>query len=146
LKIALGSDHAGYQLKNLIKESLNQNDMSFTDFGTFKLEAGDYPEFAFKVTNAIIKEECDRGILICATGIGMCMSANKMKGIRASMAYDEETAELSRLHNDSNILCLGARQLNEKMAIDIINIWLNTSFEGGRHQKRLDLMKKLTGL
>ena len=146
MNIALGSDHAGYQLKNIVKEALNQNGLSFTDFGTFKLEAGDYPEFAFKVANAIIKEECDRGILICATGISMCMSANKMKGIRASMAYDEETAKLSRLHNDSNILCLGARQLTENEAIDIINIWLHTTFEGGRHQKRLDLMKKLTGL
>ena len=146
MKIALGSDHAGFQLKESLKRYLDSKNLEYTDFGVFSMDADDYPEYAYKVGNAVIRGNQDRGILICATGIGMCITANKIKGIRAAMAYDIHTAQMSRLHNDANILCLGGREIKDSKAIDIVGIWLNTSFEGGRHQKRIDLITNLTGL
>jgi len=146
LKIALGSDHAGFLLKESIKRFLDNNNLSYTDFGTFNMDEEDYPQYAYKVCQAIVQEKYDRGILICGTGIGMCMSANKIKGIRAALAYSIEIAQLSRLHNDANVLCLGGRLTSESLAMDMVTAWLNTSFEGGRHQRRLDLIGKLTGL
>ena len=146
MKIALGSDHAGYSLKEEIKKYLDLKELPFTDFGTFKIDSSDYPEFAYKVGNAIANEECDRGVLICGTGIGMSITANKIKGIRAAATNTEEGAKLSRLHNDANILCLGARMVEPENALKILDVWVNTSFEGGRHQKRTDLITQLTGL
>jgi len=146
LKIALGSDHAGYLLKEEIKKYLDLKDIPFTDFGTFKIDSSDYPEFAYKVGNAIAAEECDRGVLICGTGIGMSITANKIKGIRAAVANTEESAKLSRLHNDANILCLGASTVEPEQALKILDVWINTSFEGGRHQRRTNLITQLTGL
>jgi ribose 5-phosphate isomerase B len=146
LKIALGSDHAGFQLKESLKRFLDNKNLSYTDFGPFNMDEEDYPQYAYKVCNAIIQDKYDRGILICGTGIGMCMTANKIKGIRAALAYNIEIAQLSRLHNDANVLCLGGRQTSESLALDIVDVWLNTSFEGGRHQRRVDLISKLTGL
>lgn len=146
MKIALGSDHAGFQLKESLKRYLDSKNLDYTDFGVFKLDAEDYPEYAYKVSNAIIMDHYDRGILICGTGIGMCIAANKVKGIRAAQVSDIESAQISRQHNDTNVLCLGGRVIKESKAVDIIEAWLNTSFEGGRHQKRIDLITKLTGL
>ena len=146
MKIALGSDHAGYQLKEAIKTYLDDKDLAYTDYGAFKLDVSDYPEYAYKVANAIVVEECDRGILISSTGIGMCITSNKIKNIHAVLANDVQTAKLSRLYNDVNVLCLGGKLINEKNALEIVDIWINTSFEGGRHQKRVDLITKLTGL
>jgi len=146
LKIALGSDHAGYSLKEEIKKYLGLKEIPFTDFGTFKIDSSDYPEFAYKVSNAIASEECDRGVLICGTGIGMSITANKIKGIRAAVTDTEEGAKLSRLHNDANVLCLGARMVEPEQALKILDVWINTSFEGGRHQKRTNLITQLTGL
>jgi ribose 5-phosphate isomerase B len=146
LKIALGSDHAGYSLKEEVKKYLDLKEIPFTDFGTFKIDSSDYPEFAYKVANAIASEECDRGILICGTGIGMSITANKIKGIRAAVVNTEDGAKMSRLHNDANILCLGARMVEPEQALKILDVWINTSFEGGRHQKRTDLITQLTGL
>jgi len=146
LKIALGSDHAGFKLKESVKRFLDNNNLSYTDFGTFNMDEEDYPQYAYKVCQAVVQDKYDRGILICGTGIGMCMAANKIRGIRAALAYSIETAQLSRLHNDANILCLGGRQTGESLAMDIVEVWLNTSFEGGRHQRRLELIRKLTGL
>jgi len=146
LHIALGSDHAGFQLKESLKRYLDSKNLKYTDFGAFSMDSGDYPEYAYKVSMAIIQNNHDRGILICGTGIGMCIAANKMKGIRAAPAHDINTAQLSRLHNDANILCLGGRDLKESKAMDIVEVWLNTSFEGGRQQRRIDLVNKLTGL
>lgn len=146
MKLAIGSDHAGYLLKEKIKEFLNEKEIEYTDFGTFKEESSDYPEYAYKVGNAIINSEADMGVLICGTGMGMCISANKIKGIRAAVVYSEQTAQLSRLHNNVNVICLGARTHKEKEAIDLLKTWLNTSFEGGRHEDRLKLINKLTGL
>lgn len=146
MKIAIGADHAGYLLKETIKEYFNENQLQFKDYGTFKVDSCDYPEYAYKVCQAIINGEADLGVLVCGTGIGMCITANKNKGIRAALAYNEETAQLSRLHNDANVLCLGGRILEEEEALKIVRVWLNTSFEGGRHQARLNLISQLTGL
>ena len=146
MKVAIGSDHAGYLLKEKIKKFLDKKNIEFTDFGTFKEESVDYPEYAYKVGNAIINSEADMGILICGSGMGMCITANKIKGIRAASPYNKETAKLSRLHNNSNVICLGSRTLEDEEVMDLIDTWLNTSFEGGCHEKRINLINKLTGL
>jgi len=146
LKIAIGSDHAGYKLKEFIKKYLEDKKILYTDFGTFKMDSTDYPEYAYKVSNAILQENFNLGILVCGTGIGMCITANKIKGIRAAVAINIDTAKLSRLHNDANVLCLGGRMLEEKQTMEILDTWLSTSFEGGRHLKRIELINKLTGL
>ena len=145
MKIALGSDHAGYLLKNVIKDHLAEKEIEFTDFGTFKMDSTDYPEYSYKVCQSIISSECDLGILICGTGIGMSIAANKNKGIRAAVVHSPETAKLSRLHNNANVLCMGARIVEEDTACELADIWLSTSFEGGRHEKRLNLITQLTG-
>ena len=144
--IALGADHAGYLLKETIKEYLTKKKLEFKDYGTFKMDSCDYPEFSYKVSQAVVTEEANVGILICGTGIGMCITANKIKGIRAAQVNDMESAQLSRLHNDANILCLSGRNLPEDEALKIVETWLNTSFEGGRHQGRINLISQLTGL
>ncbi len=146
MKIAIGSDHAGYLLKETIKKFLGEKEIEFTDYGTFKMDSVDYPEYSYKVGQSVASGDCDLGILICGTGIGMCITANKIKGIRAALAYNVETAQLSRLHNDSNVLCLGGRMLTEEDALEIVDAWFNTTFEGGRHQSRLNLISQLTGL
>ena len=144
--IALGADHAGYLLKEKIKKYLSDKKLEYKDYGTFKLDSCDYPEFGYKVSQAVATQEANVGILICGTGIGMCITANKIKGIRAALATDVETAQLSRLHNNANVLCLSGRNLEEDLAIKIVETWLNTSFEGGRHEGRLNLITQLTGL
>jgi ribose 5-phosphate isomerase B len=146
LKIAIGSDHAGYLLKEKVKRYLSKKEIAFTDFGTFKEESVDYPEYAYKVGTSIINNEADMGILVCATGIGMCITANKIKGIRAAHPFNKQSAELSRLHNNTNVLCLGSKTLTEEQVNEVLETWLFTSFEGGRHEKRLNLINKLTGL
>ncbi len=146
MKIAIGADHAGYMLKEQVKAFLKSKDIDFKDYGTFKIESCDYPEYAYKVGQAIVNGEADLGILICGTGIGMSITANKIKGIRAALVHDEQTAKLSRQHNDANVLCMGGRILEEEAALKIVDVWLNTSFEGGRHEKRLKLINQLTGL
>lgn len=138
MKIALGNDHAGCELKELIKDYLNKGDYEWEDFGTFDDASVDYPDYAFYVGNAIQKGECDLGILICGTGIGISIAANKMAGIRAALCHDLFSAEATRMHNDSNILAMGARVVDFDLAIEIVDKWLNTEFEGGRHQKRID--------
>ncbi len=146
MKIALGSDHAGYLLKDSIKEHFNKQQIEYKDFGTFKLDSCDYPEYSYKVSMAVASGEADLGILVCGTGIGMCITANKIKGIRAAQAYNPEMAQMSRLHNDANVLCLGGRMSSEEQGIEIVDAWLNTSFEGGRHQNRINLITQLTGI
>ena len=146
MKIALGSDPFGYQLKNTIKKMLENKGLPYTDFGTFKIDEGNYPEFAYKVGTALFKDGYDRGILIGDSGIGMCITANKLKNIRAFVATEIESAQKSRLINDTNVICLGSQELTEAKALDIIEVWLNTSFEGGKQQDRIDLITQLTGL
>ena len=138
MKIALGSDHAGYSLKEEIKKYLDLKEIPFIDFGTFKIDSSDYPEFAYKVGNAIASVECDRGILICGTGIGMSITANKVRGIRASLCHDELTAEMARRHNDANVLCMPADLLGEEVVERVVEVWLSTPFDGGRHERRVN--------
>ena len=136
MKIALASDHAGFPLKEAIKKYLKEHEL--TDFGCFNEESMDYPDTGFPAAMAVRDGECERGILICGTGIGMSIVANKVKGIRASLCHCEEFAILTRKHNDSNMLTLPGRFLDENIAIKIVDAWLNTEFENGRHQKRID--------
>ena len=144
MKIAIGSDHAGYSLKEEVKKYLALKEIPFTDFGTFKIDSSDYPEFAYKVGNAVISDEYDRGILICGTGIGMSITANKIKGVRAAVTDTEEGAKMSRLHNNANILAMGGRVIGKGLAREMVKVWLETPFEGGRHQTRVEQIESLT--
>ena len=133
MKIAIGSDHAGFELKEKIKKYLEELGYKFKDFGTDSNESVDYPDYALKVAESVAKKEYDRGILICGSGIGMCMTANKVSGIRAALCHDVETAKLSREHNDANILTFGSRIIDENTAKDMVKVWLETEFLGDRH-------------
>ena len=144
MRIAIGSDHAGFESKEgLLKELRKHNEV--TDCGTTGNEPVDYPDFAASVAEAVASGKAERGILICGTGIGMCMAANKHTGIRAAACHNPETARLSRKHNDANVLCLGSRILSIESMIRIADVWLKTGFEGGRHAARIDKMKALEG-
>lgn len=141
--IAIGSDHAGYELKEKIKKHFEENDIKFTDFGTFSSDSCDYPIMAEKVGKAVSNKESEKGILICGAGIGMSIAANKIKDIRAALCYEPELAVLARKHNNANVLCMGGRFTDFEKAKEIVKIFLNTDFEGERHQKRIDLITKL---
>ena len=136
----LASDHAALDLKNKVKNYLESAGYTIHDHGVSNPNSVDYPDYAEKVARALALNPTHLGILICGTGIGMSIAANKFKGIRAALVHDEFTAKASRQHNNANIICLGARVLNHDRALDLIGIWLAHQFEGGRHQKRLDLI------
>ena len=136
-KVVLASDHAGYELKEKLKEVLKENEIEFEDLTRDFNQDDDYPDYAFKAARKVVREK-SRGIFICGTGIGMCISANKIKGIRAIQAYDEKTARLGRQEEDSNVLCLGARMIDEIEAKKILKAWLTTRFLEGRHARRVD--------
>jgi ribose 5-phosphate isomerase B len=138
MKIAVGSDHRGFQLKEQIRAVLNGLDVEVCDHGTNSTESCDYPDIALTVAKAVQAGECDRGILICGSGIGMSITANKVPGIRAALCFDSFSAEMSRRHNDANILCIGADRVSEATVADMVRTWVRTQFEGGRHQRRLD--------
>jgi len=138
-KILIGSDHGGYNLKTKIINHLKEKGYEVEDFGTHSTESCDYPVFAKKVAQAVL-ETGYKGILVCGTGIGMSIAANRFDGIRASHCTDTFTARMTRMHNNSNILCLGERVTGTGLALDIVDIWLNTDFTGGRHQTRIDMI------
>jgi len=138
LKIAIGADHGGFKLKETIIEYLRGENLEFKDFGTFDEESCNYPDIAKKVANEVAQSNFDRGILVCGTGIGMSIAANKIKGIRAALCSDTFSAKASRGHNDTNILCLGQRVTGEGTALAIVDLWLKSEFEGGRHKIRVD--------
>ena len=140
MKIALASDHAGYELKEAIKEYLSEHEI--IDFGTCSTEPMDYPDTGFKAAEAVAKGDCERGILICGSGLGMSIVANKVKGIRAALCHSVELARLSRQHNDANILVLQGRFISKYLARDIINTWFSTEFSEGRHINRINKIKK----
>lgn len=137
MKVALGCDHAGYALKELVSSCLSAGGHEVSDQGTYTEESCDYPDFAEKVARAVARGDAERGILICATGIGMAMAANKLPGIRAAVCNDLYTARFSRLHNDANLLALGARVVGPGLAEEIVKTWMGTDFEGGRHSRRV---------
>ena len=144
-KIIIGSDHGGYRLKNEIIQHLKtikDVEYSITDVGCFSEEACDYPQIAKTVAKDVLATK-SKGILVCGTGIGMSIAANRFEGIRASHCTDTFTARMTRAHNDSNILCLGQRVTGLGLALDIVDTWLKTAFEGGRHQKRIDMIDRM---
>lgn len=136
-KIAIGADHAGFELKEKMTEWLKRSGFESKDFGTYSSESADYPDFAHPVALAVEKKECDLGILICGSGNGVAITANKHQGIRAAICWNEELASLARQHNDANILCLPARYISGDLAMKIADKFLSSSFEGGRHERRV---------
>ena len=141
--IAIGCDHGGYKLKEELKKYMDEKEIEYKDFGTMSEESIDYPNIAKKVAMAVQSKECEKGILICRSGIGMSMCANKYKGIRCAVCYKEETAKYARMHNDSNVLALGADYITTNEAVCILRMWLATEYEGGRHQERLKLIEEI---
>jgi ribose 5-phosphate isomerase B len=139
--IAIASDHAGYELKEKLKKHLEEKGFEYRDFGTYSAESCDYPVFAKKACNAVISGECEKAVLVCGTGIGVSMAANKIKGIRAAVCSDTYSAKYTRLHNNANALCMGARVIGDGLAAEITDIFLTTPFEGGKHQRRIDMFE-----
>lgn len=140
MKIVIGSDHGGYQLKESVKEVLTCLQIDFEDYGVFDEQSADYPEIAKKVSEAVVDKKFDRAILLCGTGIGVSIMANKVKGIRAALCGDVFSAVMSREHNDANVLCLGGRVIGKGLASMIVKVWLETDFLEGRHAKRVDMI------
>lgn len=138
--IALASDHAGFLMKEAIKKHLDNINVLYKDFGTETEESVDYPVFAYKASKSIVNKECDLGIFCCGTGIGISMAANKVKGIRAAVCTDDFCTEMTRRHNDTNVLCLGGRVISVDKALKLVDIFLNTEFEGGKHLKRVNMI------
>ena len=136
-RICISSDHAGFEVKELIKELLIKSKISIIDLGPLSNKSVDYPDYAKKVSNRVSKKKSDIGILVCGSGTGMAISANKMKGIRAAVGYNVKSTQLSRQHNNANILCLGARLTKRKAIKKIVSVFLSTKFEGGRHKRRI---------
>jgi ribose 5-phosphate isomerase B len=138
MKIMIGSDHRGFVAKEQVKAIITQSGHQYIDVGTKDNSPADYPDIAYMAATAVSKGEADRAILICGTGIGMCIAANKVKGIRAALCHDELTAQISRHHNDSNVLCLSGDMTGEVLLRKIVEAWLTTDFQGGRHQRRIN--------
>lgn len=141
--IALGSDHAGFPLKEEIKQYLESKGIEYKDYGCYSPERYDYPVAAKKACDGVIAGECDKAILCCGTGIGISMAANKVKGIRAACCSDYFSAKYTRAHNDANCLCMGARVVGVGLALELVEVFLNTEFEGGRHQDRVELITSI---
>ena len=142
-KIAIASDHAGVDLKGKIVKFLEGQGLAASDFGTHNRDSVDYPDYGIPVAQAVSEGRFERGILICGSGIGMSILANKFPGVRAALCFDSFTAKVSRLHNDANILVLGQRVLEEKTAMEIVRLWLATGFDGGRHARRLAKIEEI---
>jgi ribose 5-phosphate isomerase B len=142
-RIAIGADHAGFRVKELVKQYVSGQGYSVEDLGTHSEESVDYPDFARAVAERVAAGRAATGILVCGTGIGMAMTANKVPGIRAAVAHDKHTAHLAREHNDANVLTFGARVVSEDTALEIVREFLSTAFAGGRHQRRVDKISEL---
>lgn len=142
--IPIASDHAGFEAKGKVKNLLEELGHMPVDFGTHTEDSVDYPDFAVQVAEKVNKGEHEKGILICGSGQGMCMTANKYRNIRAALVYDEDSAKLTRQHNNANVLCLPGRSLSDQELKKILSLWLDTNFEGGRHQRRVDKIHNLT--
>ncbi len=138
MKIAVGSDHGGFGFKQMIIEFLGEIGQEVDDVGCYSTDSVDYPDFADKVCAKVQSVECERGILVCGTGIGMSITANRHRDIRAALCHEAYTARMSREHNNANVLCLGGRVLGIEIALDIVGTWVETEFAGGRHQRRLE--------
>lgn len=143
MKIAIGSDHGGFDLKNILIDHLKKNNYTVLDYGCYTTDSVDYPIYGEAVGNAVIEKKAEFGVLICGTGIGISIAANKIKGIRAALCTSTNMAEMTRRHNNANILCLGGRTTDATLALDILDVFLATAFEGDRHQRRLDMITDL---
>jgi len=143
MRIAVGTDHRGYQLRSKVIELVERLGHEVEDMGTFSSEAVDYPDIAAQVSRKVSQGEADLGILVCGTGLGMCIAANKIQGIRAAACHDDLTAEMSRRQSDANVLCLSADLLGERLIDRMIELWLSTPFEGGRHGQRIEKIAEL---
>lgn len=136
--IAIASDHGGYELKRGVIEYLKEKDIEYKDFGCYNTNSCDYPDIALEVCKSVVKGECEKALLFCGTGIGISIAANKVAGIRAACCSDIFSAKFTRLHNDANVLCLGGRVVGIGLALELVETFLNTEFEGGRHTKRIE--------
>lgn len=143
MKISLACDHGGLSLKQAVREHLEALGHQVEDFGTDSQESCDYPDFAAPAAQAVARGACDRGIVICTTGIGVCIAANKVRGIRCALLSDLMSARLTRQHNDTNMMALGAGVVGEKLALELVDVWLTTEFEGGRHARRVQKLMDL---
>jgi len=139
MKIAIGSDHGGFDMKEIVAGFLQELGHEVRDVGCFSKDSVDYPEIASKVCHQVQDGACERGILICGTGIGVSIAANRHRDIRAALCHEAYTARMSRMHNNANVLCFGGRVLGIEIALDVVGTWLETTFEGGRHQRRVDM-------
>jgi len=146
MRIAVGADHGGYELKEAIKAHLERRGYEVRDFGTYSTESVDYPDIAVKVARAVAGGDFALGILTCGTGIGMCITANKVRGVRAALCHDTYSARLTREHNDSNILTMGGRVIGPSLALDIVDAWLGAEFQGGRHARRVGKIREIENL
>ena len=140
MKIAIGNDHAAVELKNIISDHLKERGFEVVNFGTDSTESFDYPIAGYKVGRAVASGECDLGVLICGTGVGISLAANKVEGVRAVVCSEPFSAKLSRMHNNTNVLAFGARVVGSELAKMIVDEWLDAEFEGGRHQRRIDMI------
>lgn len=138
--IAIGCDHGGFEIKNAVIDYLKENGIDYKDYGCYSTDSVDYPVFAYQVATAVTSGEAELGILCCGTGIGISMAANKVKGIRAAVCSDAFCAEMTRRHNNANILCMGGRVIDSEKAVQLADIFLHTPFEGGRHEKRVQMI------
>jgi len=143
MRIAIGTDHRGFSIRSKVIELVERLGHEVEDVGTYSGEAVDYPDIASAVSGKVSRGEVDRGILVCGTGLGMCIASNKFLGVRAAPCHDDLTAELSRRHNDANVLCLSANLLGERRIDQMIELWLSTPFEGGRHARRIEKISAL---
>jgi ribose 5-phosphate isomerase B len=143
MKIALGSDHAGFRYKEKVKSLVQQLGHEPKDFGTFSEDPVDYPVFIVPAAEAVARGECERGIVFGGSGNGEAMAANKVRGVRCGLAWNEESAQLSRRHNDANVLSIGERMISEDLLVKIVRLWLETPFEGGRHIKRIEELNQM---
>ena len=138
--LALACDHGAFALKETVKKHLTEKGYAVKDFGTYSTDSCDYPDFAGPAAEAVASGECEKGIVLCTTGIGVSITANKVKGVRCALLSDLLSAKMTRQHNDTNMMAMGAGVVGEKLALEIVDTWLTTEFEGGRHQRRIDKM------
>lgn len=143
MKLAIGCDHGGFELKEAVRGYLEENNIPYEDFGAYNTDSIDYAPIAAKAAKAVASGEADYGILVCSTGIGISISANKVKGIRAALCTNEFCAEMTRRHNNANILCMGGKVIDKETALKLVDIFLHTEFEGGRHQRRIDQIAQI---
>lgn len=143
MKIVVGSDHGGYELKNQVIEHLKARGVEVEDLGCYSTDSVDYPEYGQKVAKAVAAGQADKGVVCCGTGIGISIAANKVKGIRCALPYDDFTAEMCKRHNDANVVSFGGRTLPPEKVMHLIDIWLDTEFEGGRHERRVNMLNEL---